>query len=254
MRLWKEKILLVSLLTCNVVVLNIFQGNLVNMYNRLDSIPINGIEDFINTGIPVLPRSLQMELFFRNKYSPLNKLFGKQFVKRMVSLAEYTNNHSDTVISDYEKHTASGYAILTTITSARKAIFESAYKNRGSTSLVLLDIIDSSPTNMGFSVWKNSRFVAQIETFLLNLISSGLYSRWYDSSLFYRHPKNINIKKKDLHPITLKEVRLTFIELLIGLLGGVIAFVIEILWAKIKGKYVQKIPPKKSFVVNRQTL
>lgn len=232
-----EKILIVTYLMLYLIILNIFHGNLIYIYNRFETFSgFNNFQEFADSGIPVLPYRQEMARIFnseevkklRPEYRQLSDIMNS--AKTLINIADHQR-----IITNFDNYTARGFAIFTSLSMAQKKITENMRRNNGSTSLVLLDILPCE----GFMVClfnQKIKFLPQLDNQILHLQSSDLIRRWYESSVDLYSLKKMTLhlhKGKNIHQLTLLELQVCFILYAIGAAVSCITFILELLFRKL---------------------
>ena len=235
-----------------MTILSIYSGNINNIFNKLDKFTLfNTFDEFLGSEIPVLPFYHEMGRFFTSDEVTREDDQLREFSNRIKYALNLINDLNTTSqISNFDMYAEKGFAILSSVSIAKREITESMKRNHGETSLILLDIVPNEFGRMVFLMNKEIRFLQEINDLILNLIASNLVERWYENSVDdYLRKMVVKIKKKkDIHALQVVEFRICFILYAFGIMFSAIAFVGEVL---LNAKCVRKYRTKKTFFVTQ---
>lgn len=211
--------------------INALQGNLINIFKKIDV--IETLEEFIEADIPLMPFSAEVLQYLLKNHKSKNLA---EKVKKALRLTGFKTDRNF-LITNYDNLTDNGFAILTTMSMAKKKISDNL-KKKGSLSLFPLDIVRTHSTDMVFIMNKQLKFLWQFNHKILRLISSNFLVKWYDETVDVEHVydrfKKFDINQRtDDHPLTVNDLHLGFDILKFGLLLSFIIFVFEM------GKYLK---------------
>ena len=247
-----EKILILSYLFFNMTILSIYSGNINHIFNKLDKFTLcNTFDKFLDSEIPVLPFRHEIGLYFTSDHVTKRGYQFQKFSGKIKYALKLINDLNTTFqISNFDTYAAKGFAILSSVSIAKREITESMKRNHGETSLIILDIIPNEFGRMVFLMNKEIRFLQEINDMILNLIASNVVERWYENSVDdYLRKMVVKIKKKkDIHALQVVEFRICFILYAFGIMFSAIAFLGEVL---LNAKCVRKYRTRKAFFVTR---
>lgn len=239
-----EKLLMITYLMFNLVILNTFQGNLIYVFNRFESFTeFNNLQEFLDADIPVLPYRHEIGRYYSSEEVRNSSSEFKQFSERIKSAVTLINITDPTyIITNFDCYAAKGFAILTSKSMAKKRITESMRRNNGSTSLVLLSMFPFKGSMVSF-LNKKIRFLPQLDDYILRLKSSNLISKWYESSVDLYNMKKMMLhlqKGKNVHQFMLLELQVCFILYAVGTVISCITLIVELLYTKLATVFNRK--------------
>lgn len=236
---YKERILIASFLLYSLVLVSIFDGNLIHVYNKLDrNPPFKNLEEFFTYNIPVLPSSSRIEIVFKDLHCGLYNRTFCNLDEKLISLEKLTNiTGEDLIVQNYDKYLSERFAIFSFIGEARQKFVEDSKRGVQNITdfLIVSDIFEEMRKKMGIIVSKKLRFSSHINRYITRLREGRITSTWYQSwNTQFEDRMKMSTNSKGLHDFALEEFWLPFIGLGIGILSGFIVFLLEIFYDKLR--------------------
>ncbi|OXU27287.1 hypothetical protein TSAR_008541 [Trichomalopsis sarcophagae] len=230
MHFYQERILIATFLLYILVIMSIFDGNLINMYNKLDTNPpFKNLQQFLTSNKSVLPSNTEVEMGLDKEAWEF-----ANFDRKTVILENFTNIRGQfLIVQNYKKFLRQGYAILSFLAEARQKFVENSKDGDATDFVILTDILKDLRKKKGIIVSKRLRFLSRINRYITRLREGRITYLWCQSwNSEFRNRIKMSNKSKGFHDLALSEMQVPFICLGFGVLCSCIVLLLEIFGSK----------------------